>query len=493
MVLVFAAAGALALGALALRPRLRPEAPTRTVFEAMALGEPTVPEARAELVEQALESPSLSAGADWDTRARETIASRPNVVMITLESAGANRFGFMGYRRDVTPNLDRIAEDGLVFERAYTTATHSNYAQMSILSSLFPRRGKTLDMYGRIDYPRHLMHDLAHALGYAAATISSQDESWQGMLRFQTTGTPTYLWNSPDFHGEHLDLISEDIAPDHETAAAAVKWIDAHQSEPFSLYVNFQSTHFPYPIPKDAARPWQPTEPKGTFNFLSWQRDDLDVIENRYDDALHYVDEQVGVVFDALASRGLADRTILVVAADHGELFFDHGLVTHGRTLFDEETRVPFVIRYPPLVAPERIASPVSTLDIVPTILELLGVPPHPAHQGERVRWAGLPGGGRRGAIFMNIQGWKHLSAVVCLPFKLVFDPETETAELYDLSADPREQRDVALDRPEVARALREVLLAQIDAQQRYHQDSESGRALRADRFAPNMLPCPAW
>ncbi len=493
MVLGFGALGLLALGALAARSRRSPERTVRTVEEAVQLGEPTVPEAPRDLVERALESPTLTSGADWDTRARSAIPSRPNVVMITLESAGANRFGFMGYRRDVTPNLDRIAEDGLVFERAYTTATHSNYAQMSILSSLFPRRGKTLDMYGRLDYPRHLMHDVAHALGFVTATISSQDESWQGMLRFQTTGTPTYVWSSPDFHGEHLSLISEDVVPDHETAAKAISWIDAHGREPFSLYVNLQSTHFPYPVPRDAARPWQPTEPKGTFNFLTWREDDREAIENRYDDALHYVDEQVGAVFDALAARGLADSTIFVVAADHGEMFFDHDLVTHGRSLFEEETRVPFVIRYPALLPPERVAAPVSTLDVVPTILGLLGAPPHPAHQGEDVRWAGLPGHERRGAIFMNIQGWKHLSAVVCLPYKLVFDPETEKTLLFDLDADPREARDVASARPAVRTALLDLLLAQIDAQQRYHQDSESGRALRADRYAPNLLACPTW
>jgi arylsulfatase A-like enzyme len=442
------------------------------------------------LVGDAEQSPELATKDAWDAAAREG-GDRPNIVMITLESVGANRVGYLGYPRDVTPNLDRIAAESLVLSRAYTTATHSNYAQMAILSSLFPRRGTTLDMYGRLDYPRFLMHDVAFGLGYTTATISSQDESWQGMLRFQTTETPTYYRHSPDFTGEHLDLISEDIAPDHETADAIVKWMHANQTKRFSLYVNFQSTHFPYPIPKDAPRPFVPDEPKKTFNFVDWDESELGTIQNRYDDALHYVDIQVGRIFDELEADGLLESTILVVTADHGENFFDHDIVTHGRTLFDTEARVPFLIHYPRMVAPERVDKAVSTLDAVPTIVDLMGLPPHPAHQGESVRWLGLPGAERHAAVFMNIQGWKHLDGIVCMPYKLVFDPEEKTTRLYDLERDPKEAHDVASDHPRVVSALRSVLFAQIEAQQRYHQNSDAGKARRAARFAPNMLPCP--
>lgn len=440
------------------------------------------------LLEDAQSSPKLEAANAW--RAAAKIDARPNVVMITLESVGANRVGYLGYPRDVTPNLDRIASESLVLSRAYTTATHSNYAQPAILSSLFPRRGTTLDMYGRLDYPRVLMHDVAFGLGYQTATISSQDETWQGMKRFQTTDTPTYYKHSPDFT-EHLDLISEDIAPDHQTADAIASYIHEHRDGPFSLYVNFQSTHFPYPIPKDAPRPFQPDEPQHTFNFVNWDRAELGTIENRYDDALHYVDLQVGRIFDQLEEDGLGDSTILVITADHGENFFDHDIVTHGRTLFDTEARVPFLVHYPPAVVPERVDAAVSTLDAVPTILDLLGLPPHPAHQGQSVRWLGLPGEEPHPAIFMNIQGWKHLDGIVCMPFKVIFDPEEKTTMLFDLDADPGELHDLAAERPVVMNRLRSVLFAQIEAQERYHENTEAGRALRADRFAPNLLPCP--
>jgi hypothetical protein len=84
---------------------------------------------------------------------------------------------------------------------------------MAILSSLFPRRGTMLDQYGRLDYPRFLSHDLFHQLGYRTATISSQDETWQGMRRFEDTGTPTLFVHAPDYTGQHIDTGTERSCP----------------------------------------------------------------------------------------------------------------------------------------------------------------------------------------------------------------------------------------------------------------------------------------
>jgi len=442
------------------------------------------------LVEQALTSPPRSALLEWQLATKST-GRRPNVVVITLESVAASHCGFLGYNRPTTPNLDALAEDGLVMTRAYTTATHSNYAQMAVISSLFPRRGTQLDMYQRLDYPRVLLHDLGHDLGYSTATISSQDETWQGMKRFEDTGTPTFFRHALDYKGEHLDLGTEDVAPDQTTAAQVAKFIDAHANERFTVYVNFQSTHFPYPIPKDAPRPFQPWEPKGTFNYVRWEREELPTIVNRYDDALAYVDAQIGVIMASLKTHHLKDDTIVVVTSDHGEMFFDHDLVTHGRTLFEGETRVPLVVSYPATVTPGEDATPVSTLDVLPTIVDLMDLPPHPAFQGEsfaRVRDGAKP----TGAVFMNIQGWKHYDAIVCMPYKLIYDPDSAESELFDLVKDPGESVNLVNLRQDVADTLFMTLRAQLDAQESYHADDDRGHALRSERFAPRMLPCPA-
>ncbi len=441
------------------------------------------------LVGEAIESPPLSARGEWNELARG-VGRRPNVVIITLESVAASHMGFLGYDRPATPHLDRIAERSLVMSHAYTTATHSNYAQMAVISSLFPRRGAALDMYQRLDYPRVLLHDLTHDVGYTTATISSQDETWQGMKRFEDTGTPTHYRHAPDYQGDHLDLVTEDVAPDHATAAEVAKWIGEHAGEPFSVYVNLQSTHFPYPIPNDAPRPFQPSDPKGTFNYVRWERDELQTVINRYDNALHYVDAQIGVIEAALAEHHLIDDTIVVVTSDHGELFFDHDIVTHGRTLFEGESRVPLLVSYPTVLEPGVDPTPVSTLDVLPTIVELMELPPHPTLQGESFAYlrAGVK---RHAAVYMNIQGWKHYDGIVCPPYKLVYDPDSAESTLYDLSKDPGETHDLVKSKPGITERLFTTLRAQLDAQEAYHADDETGRSLRAERFAPRMLPCP--
>jgi arylsulfatase A-like enzyme len=437
------------------------------------------------LVEVALESPPQLAGAVWKKALASSAGPRPNVVLVMLESVGTNHLGHAGYDRDVTPNLDRIAAGGRRFTRAWSTATHSNYAQMAVLSSLFPRRGATLDMYQRLDYPRYLLHDVLHDLGYVNAAISSQDETWQGMHRFQETGTPRYQFDSNDHRGPHLDTGTERIVPDELTVARAVSWIEGTRG-PFGLYVNLQSTHWPYPIPKSAPRPFLPDEPQHPASYASYAHDDLPAIVNRYDNALAYVDAQVGELVDALEEKGVLDDTLLVVTSDHGELFYDHGLVTHGRSLHEAEARVPLLVHWPAQVAPGEDDRPVSTLDVLPTVIDALGLPPYPGHQGESLLAAPSDPPSAQRAVFLNMQGWRHADAVVCWPWKLVSDGDH--AHLFDLAADPGELADRSEEQRAIASQLGALLEAQMLAQMRYHA---AGNPARAERYAPRMLRCP--
>ncbi|MFO0612347.1 MAG: sulfatase [Polyangiaceae bacterium] len=451
--------------------------------------------ASTKLVERSLVSPPLSAGPLW-VSAATGVGRRPNIVLITVEATNIKHLGYEGYARPVTPNLDRLAATSLVAHHAYTTATHSNYAQPAILSSLFPRRGGDLDMYENLEYPRFLLHDAAKALGYTTAVVSSQDEEWQGMKSFQSTGNIDYYHHSPDFHGEHIDIGAQDVVPDGVTADAALAWIDEARKtgKPFELYVNMQATHFPYDVPAKEPHPFAPYEVQGTFNYVHYDRAELPTVLNRYDDALFSVDRAVGKIVDGLAARGLEDDTLLVFVADHGELFWEHDMVTHGRTLWESEAVVPLLIHYPRVIPPAHVDVAVSTLDILPTIAEAMGIPEHPSWQGQSLLPFAQPGrtpqrrDTRHAAVFMNIQGWKHLDGVVCFPYKLVYDPETETRALYDVAADPGELVDLAEKEPKLTEQLASTLHAQIGAQLDYHRGEKK---LTQSVYAPRLLSCP--
>jgi arylsulfatase A-like enzyme len=449
------------------------------------LGAPLGPLALA--AELAPAGPPLAETEAWARAAGAAGGPRPNVVLLVLESVAPGHLGYLGYARPTTPALDALARRALVMRRAWAAATHSNYAQMALLSSLFPRRGHQLDQYTRLDYPRVLFHDLFHALGYRTATISSQDERWQGMRRFQETGTPTYFWYAADYDGEKIDIGTELVVPDARTVDVVGRWLGGLEpGRPWALYVNFQATHFPYSLTADVERPFQPSEPTwATFTYLAYPRAELDVAVNRYDNALRYVDAQVGRLRALLEQRGELERTLLVVTADHGETFFEKGLVTHGRTLYDVEARVPLLLHWPERLAAEVRDKPVSHLDVLPTVLELLELPPHPAFQGRSFARAGDPG---RHAIYMNIQGLRHADAIVCWPFKLILERTDGTAELFDLERDPAEEHNLVERYAEVAARLRDTLTAQLLAQLAYHAP---GAAERAVRYQPRLRPCP--
>lgn len=487
-------AGLLPLGLLPNLASASPEAAFASSMEPNPLeddaaGEPASETATLPPRPRAPDGPPQTEGERWERLARTSAQRHTNVLVLTLESVSPNHLGYEGYERPTTPNLDRIASSSVRYRRAWSTATHSNYAQMAILSSLFPRRTAGLDTYRRLDYPRVLLHDVFTALGYATATISSQDEAWQGMLRFQQTATPTYFRHAKDYAGLLVDIGSELVVQDHVTADLALDWVGKHTDKPWSLYVNFQATHFPYRLNPGMHGPFQPTQTtRGRFNYLGYPEQDREAAVNRYDNALSYVDQQIGKLEKGLKRLGALDDTIWVITSDHGESFHDHGQVTHGKTLFDSEARIPLLVHWPAKLKPADVEEPVSSLDVLPTILDLLEVPPHPAFQGKSfaspsTRTADPP------AIYMNIQGLRSAEAIVCWPWKLIVDRSAKSTHLFHLERDPGELEDLAKRDSVVADRLRATLSAQVSAQMSYHH--RDNPALK-ERYAPRLLACPA-
>lgn len=435
--------------------------------------------------------PPRAVAASWEEAVKSGSQKRPNVLLLVIDSLSTRHMGWLGQTRRTTPNLDRIASRSMRLRRAWATATHSNYAQPAIVSSLFPRRIPWLDQYTRLDYPRVLLHDVYALAGFTTATISSQDQNWQGILRFEQTGTPTYLWHSPDYKGKRVDIVSEHVVPDGVTADKAIAWMAEHQGAPFSLYVNFQIAHFPYALPDGAASPFQPAHLPGNANFLGWDEADRQVMRNRYDNAIAYVDAQVGKIEQYLERTGQLESTLWVITADHGEMMGEHGIVTHGKSLHEGEARVPLLVHYPKVVAPADVDEPVSHLDVLPTILELSGITPHPAFQGRSFASVATHAKTRTG-IFMNIQGFRDAVGVVCFPWKLWIDRSAgQEVKLYHLGDDPDETKNLARERSDVSRKLSRMLSAQMKAQLDYHDATNAAALMRGTHFAPRLLACP--
>ena len=306
-------------------------------------------------------------------------------------------------------------------------------------------------------------------------------------MRFETTKTPVYRWHAQSYDGEHLDIGSELAVPDDVTVDHALRWMD-DQAKPWALYMNLQATHFPYRIPAGEPTPFTPTEPDaGSFNYLRYPRSDREVALNRYDNALSYVDRQLGRIEQHLRATGQLDSTIWIITADHGEMFFEHDMVTHGKTLFDSEARVPIMVHWPSHLKPMSVDAPVSNLDVMPTFADLVDLPPHPSFQGKSLLSASSGEEDAR-AIYMNIQGLRTSEAVVCWPYKLIVEHAGGHVRLFDLEQDPGELRDLASKKVRVSESLRQTLRGQMRAQVEYHGKDDSFRTVR---YAPRLARCP--
>jgi len=382
-----------------------------------------------------------------------------DVLVLMLESIPWKRLHGPEARPEATPRLEELAREGVVFDRAYATSTHSDYAQTSILASLHPRKYPGHDYFRDLDYPRTLFWDPLAGLGYRTAVFSCQNENWGNMIAFLRTPNLQLLRHAPDWpEAPHRGDGSESKVFEATPVAAFFDWLDREPERPFAVYLNFQATHYPYVVPEGFAGPYGPAEIDFPTTFLSYPREKIPVMLDRFHNALAYVDSQVGAVVDGLAARGRLATTALLVVSDHGEAFYEHGLPTHGTTLLEEQARTAMLLRLPG-AAPRRVAAPVSVLDGVPLIYRALGLPRHGNFQGrDDVLEAGYSGAGR--AIPMTIQGMTREDGLVSGDWKYLVNWDRRERALFDLVSDPEERRNLAAAAPlELERLDRELRL----------------------------------
>ena len=405
-----------------------------------------------------------------------------NVVIVMLESIPWGRTSFGGWRSGVTPHLEALAEESILFSSAYTTSTHSDYAQMAILSSLHPRKFDRHDYYTDLSYPRTLIWDAVKSVGYSTAMFSCQNETWGNMLRYLHTPGLDVLRHSLSWpRARRRGRGSESKVYEETPVEEWIAWRRSRRDEPYLTYLNFQSNHFPYEAPPEAPRPFRPFEVESPISFLRYPKDEIPTMLNRFDNALHYADAQLGRIVDHLRESGEWERTALVVVSDHGEAFYEHDEPTHGTSLYEEQVRSFLMMRLPGEPA-RRIDEPVSLLDMAPVLLDYLGLPPHGNFQGRGdVTEPGYSAAGR--PFFFTIQGLTFEDGLLLDDWKYVVNWDRRFRRLFSLASDPEERTNLV--EAELARAeamdrrLREFLGRQLA----YYRD----RGWEAGRYPPSL------
>jgi len=358
-----------------------------------------------------------------------------NVVVITLDTTRADRLGAYGFPNAGTPTLDRLAHEGVLFEQAETAAPLTLPAHCSLFTGRYPFQHSVHENGIPLPSTEQTLAQLVHERGYRTAAFTAAyvlDARWglsRGFDRYD--GVPVATDLRPPRHNRR---------PANEVVDAALGWLDTTSELPFLAWLHLYDAHAPY-------RTDDSTHPSG------------------YQAAIGFMDTQIDRVIGFLDAHHLRDRTVIVVVGDHGESLGDHGERTHGFFVYESVTRVPLMIDAPiPAARGRRISEVVRTVDILPTLLELLKVRPSLSLAGVSLvsQMTGTARGPLRDAYAETMFprdrfGWSDLRAIRSGRFKAIAAPRPE---LYDLERDPSESTNIFDARPEGA----EPLLAKLRA-----------------------------
>ena len=425
------------------------------------------------------------------------------VVLIVLDAAGAKHFGCYGYPRATTPHLDRLAKGAVLFERAYSPSAYTLPAVGSLLTGRYP------DSHGIIDLPAKLpaaaitLAEVLRQGGYRTASLVGNHHAGSPFGYDQGFGRHRIWKISGRLRALRDERAYENYA--ENLVDAAIRLLaDQTAGQPFFLYLHLREPHGPYAPPE----PYRSQFASAPIGSLSGSRRELIALEEGtlsqpaalermvalYDANLAYADAQVGRLLERLRRLGLYDSSWIIVTADHGESFLEHGTTRHSTTVYEENIHIPLLMKLPAgTAAPTRVPQLASLIDLMPTVLAGVGLATPEGVEGIDLRpfLYGEPAARERSLYAITVPQLDG-AALIQARYKLIRIGAARPVELYDLSRDPEEARDLAAQRPLLAGLMRQELMtlrARYRARRSWKPatavlDQETRQALRALGYA---------
>lgn len=378
---------------------------------------------------------ALVAGWWWITRTPQSGL----IVIISIDTLRADRLPIYGYARGRTPALDALANDAVVFDRAYAHAPQTLPSHTSMLTGQLPFEHAVRDNLGfTLASGAVTMPGLLSQAGYATAAFVSSF-----VLRPDTGLSQGFNTYDATLPASATDRSPGQVQrPGLQTFDAADRWLSTLQGDRAFVFFHIYEPHKPYAPPPP-----------------------FDTLDHPYDGEVAQADHVVGRLLDRLKALDRYDDALIVVTADHGEGLGDHGEEEHGLFLYDEVMRVPLIVKLPGQAhAGRRATVPVQHIDLMPTILAAAGIA---APQGLRGRdlapvlrntGSVAPAGIYAEALYARYHfGWSELLSLTDERYRFI---EAPRVELYDLERDPGERSNVAGERAQITAAMRAGLAA---------------------------------
>jgi len=452
----------------------------------------------------------------WTNPVLTRAAPKPklNVLIYLIDTLRADHASLYGYHRKTTPFLDQLGAQGMVFDDCQVQAPWTKPSVASLLTSLYSYTHGLINDYDMIPAGSPALAEELRKAGYVTA----------GVIANPFAGRLSGLQRGFDFLDEWSVIQRyRNEKEDRGTDSAAVNrilfpWLELHKNEPFFLYAHTTDPHAPYRPPAGFEEKFANPAESSQFDREYMKMRDVrqygggTVVDraavkragldpdrfirqaaDRYDGEILFNDFNLQRLVDKLKQLGIFDNTLLIVVSDHGEEFWEHGWTAHGQSLYAELAHGVFLMYNRKLIpAPKRVAEPVQLIDVMPTILDLLGLPMPQMVQGQSL--AGFVRGQpfhRRGAVVTSRYASPHylghvpengtdLFAMMDANWKLIFRRQAKRVrmkevELYDRRADPKETRDVASGNPQQTELIRREIGRWIEAQDKIRSSLQSG------------------
>jgi arylsulfatase A-like enzyme len=387
------------------------------------------------------------------------VASAPrHVVLVSIDTLRSDHLGAYGYARPTSPRLDALAREGVLFEEARAPSPWTLPSHASLFTGLYPSRHHARQ-HAALPPSVTTLATLLAANGFAtAAVVNSQNLSetfglHRGFQQFQ-----------------YVVEATAQREPSRAITDRATGWLREHRDDRLFLFVHYYDVHSDYAsLPEyeqQFVRPYTGIATGSTPQLSAIRRgeltfgpDDVAHLIDLYDAGIRQMDDEIGRLVAAIG-----DDTLLIVTSDHGEEFLEHGEVLHGRSQFEPVLRVPLIMRGPGVPAATRVATIVSLIDVMPTVLAAVGVPIPTGLDGSDLAPTWHGGGADLGGRYFIGEADHHeqnvevMRAVRHYRDKLHVNARTGAETLFDLDRDPGELVDVARERPEIVQALRAEL-----------------------------------
>jgi arylsulfatase A-like enzyme len=469
-------------------------------------------------------------------------APTTNLVVVVLDTLRPDHLGCYGYPRPTSPNLDRFAGESAVFEQAQSSAPWTAPALLSLMTSLHPSVHQVHDFPnpGRMSEGVTTLAEVLKQAGYETAAFT------EGGYAKGEFGLDQGFDLYPANEGDELSNVSNLTHPSRlaSNLDRTIEWLRKPRERPFFLFFHTYEAHGPYRAPQEFVRRLRPSwdeeaeharvretierwnatgeidrdglvllevhqhhcaldaqppieDEQGLRARLASLREEgapfppevLAIVRDLYDAEIAYLDSELQRLWDALDEPGLARDTVVVVTSDHGEALGEHGRIGHGTVLHEELMRIVLLVRAPG-VAAQSVGQLACSVDVMPTALELVGVPLPPVPlQGRSL--APLLSGSKLDVTFAygtavtrpgQEMSWHALRSG---PWRYVADESEGRRWLFDLRSDPLEERDVLAERSEIAERLSALLDSRLRADQVLRRDVD---AASKGELAPDVL-----